>query len=110
MAGLRSLAAGVVLSNEDGILHPIHIDVLERNVAHIIAAVARGLDADPIIRAFEVNPLGMDMLHTARNLAPNRKSMPMLKCAIGNRDVLTRSIWPRRINRSALNRDVVIAR
>ena len=110
----RHLARGrrvrIVLRNQDRRLHILHRDVLEREVRDIVAPVARRLDADPLVRPFEVDALGMDVLHATRDLTADRQPMSILKRAIRDRDVRARRIRPRRVDRARLDRHIVVAR
>ena len=100
----------VVLRNQDRRLHVLHRDVLVRNVRHIVTPVAVCLDANPLVRALEVDALRVDVLRAARNLAADRQPMPVVEGAVRDGDVLARSVRPRRVDLAALDRNVVVAR
>ncbi len=74
-----------------------------------LPTVAIRLNPNPLVSPLEADALRMNVLHASRNLAPNRQPMSILKRAIRNRNVLARSIRPRRINLTALDRHIVIA-
>ena len=63
-------------------------------MAHIVAAIAVGLDADPVVGALKVNALGADILRAAGDLAADGEAMPMQKRAIGNGDVAAWCVRP----------------
>jgi len=59
----------VIFGDPDAGVDILHVDVLEEEAAHIMAAVAVGVDADAVVGAFEVDALSPDGLGAGRQFA-----------------------------------------
>ena len=101
--GLRRFRIGrkdfwIILADHQSVLHVLHLYVAKEQMAHIVTAIAIGLNANAIVRALEVNALGTNVLHAARNLTADREAMSVQEGAIGNRNIAARRIRPRRVD------------
>jgi hypothetical protein len=65
----------------------LHVDVLEEDAAHIMAAVAVGLDADALVGAFEMDALGLDVLGAARRFTADGQAVAVEEDTVGHGDV-----------------------
>ena len=100
---------GIVLADYQGVLHVLHLDVAEEEVANIVAAVAIGLYADAIVRALEMNALSADILYASGDLAADGETVPVQKGAVGNGNVAARIVGSRRGDRPRLDGNIVVS-
>src|SRR5580704_15548128 len=85
----------VVFRNQDAGPDILHVDVLEKEAADIMAAVAIGLDADSLVGPLEMDAFGPDVLRAARQLAADGQAMAVQEDAVGDGDIAAGIVRPR---------------
>src|ERR1035438_1877825 len=67
-------------------------------------------EADAIVGSGKLHPLHADVLRAPGYFAADRHTVPMVKGAVGDGDVLAGRVRSRRVDLAALDGDVVVAR
>src|SRR5690242_9482311 len=94
----RRLHIRIIFRDQDRGFHSFHGDVLEEEMAHVMTAVAVGLDAYALVGALEPDALGADILRPTRQFAADRQAMTVQEDAVGDGDVAAGRIRSGRID------------
>ena len=87
LTGIVLHHAGVIVGDLDGSLDAIHFDVAIGEVANIVTAPPRGLNANALPGSCEGHSLHGYIAHAARGLAADGQSVSRPKSAVADDDV-----------------------